>query len=279
MSAEIMLAAPPIRVGTARTAPLPTLRLRHRFDADRSAARFRRARRQGGRLLPGQDHQRADRRQCRRRLRFRGAAAGPIHAGAHPGQSAAGAAEHDRRRRHQDGELSLFDRAAGRHRDRHVPQHPGGGAGGRHRGRAIRCQQVLLARLDHHQPGDARGLAHGRACRRIEDARKQGGRGGGLQQGRHHLHVPAHAQRVPGHAVQDRVGLSGQRHHDDRHGARRGGRGHQFLGQLEVVQSGLGARRRRSRSWCRPSRNRRTSRTFPRCRSSPATTTTARSWR
>ena len=77
-----------------------------------------------GRLLPRQDHQCLDRGQCRRRLRFRGAAARPLHAGAYPGQSGAGAAEHGRRRRHQDGQLSLFHRAPGRHRDRHGSRIP-----------------------------------------------------------------------------------------------------------------------------------------------------------
>ena len=41
-------------------------------------------------------------------------------------------------------------------------------------------------------------------------------------------------------------------------------RGDEFLGQLEIVQSGMGARTRRSRSWCRPSRRRRTCTMSPR---------------
>ena len=148
------------RVGTARSAPLPALLAASSLCLSRSSARADGV----ADFYRGKTINVLYRGQCRRRLRFRGAAAGPLHAGAHPGQSAAGAAEHDRRRRHQDGQLSLFHRAAGRHRHRHVPQYADCRAGGRHRGRAIRRQQVLLARLDHHEPADARDLAYGRAC-------------------------------------------------------------------------------------------------------------------
>ncbi len=42
------------------------------------------------------------------------------------------------------------------------PEHADRRAGGRHRRRAIRRQQVLLARLDDHEPADLHDLAHDR---------------------------------------------------------------------------------------------------------------------
>ena len=114
------------------------------------------------RFLPRQDRQHPDRGQCRRRLRHGSAADRPLHRQAHPWQSDCGAAEHDRRGRHQDGQLSLCRRAAGWHRDRHVSQYARCRAGGWHRRRAIRRQPFLLARLDEHQSDDVRGLAYHR---------------------------------------------------------------------------------------------------------------------
>ena len=68
--------------------------------------------RAGRRVLSRQDRQRADRRRRRRRIRHPGAARGAAHRQAHPRQSDRGAAEHDRRRRAADDQLSLQRRAA-----------------------------------------------------------------------------------------------------------------------------------------------------------------------
>ena len=76
------------------------------------------------------------------------------------------------------------------------------------------------------------GVWHTAGVRSMADARHQGGDRCGFQSWRHHLHVPAHAQRDAGHEDQGRVRIPGQLHHDAGDGARRGASRHQLLGQL-----------------------------------------------
>ena len=230
-------------------------------------------RRPGRRFLQGQDSLRADRRQCRRRVRPARAHDRPLHRPPCAGPTQFRAAEHDRRGRPHDGQPRRQRRAEGRHYDGDDDERLSFDAGARHRQRQLRQRQVQLDRLDHAGGRDDRGVAQVRRhLGRGSDEEGAGDRRGRARQ--HHQHLPTRDERAVRHQVQDRDRLSRRQRHQHRDGARRGRRPQQHVVELEGHARGMAGRQPAGDPGLRRAASRRTFPASPRSTSwrSPRTT-------